>query len=131
MILIASTEVALARRISKLISDEQRFAFSLEAALDRAREGWPTLILLDVRLGGNQARAVEWIGELLDASAGAPVVVVTRSPTKPEIVEMTALGAYTWLDREARDFAARLREVTAVARAAPRPRRAALSRSVH
>lgn len=129
--LLICAEPPLATRLGRLVVGQRVYAMNLEAGERMAAEHQPSVVLLDVRVGGSENRAVEWVPAFLRASPSSAVVVVTMRPTVAEVSEANALGAYTYIDRLADGFVIRLHDVIATAKATAPQRVVALHRAVH
>lgn len=82
----------------------------------------PSVILLDARCGNSQVRAVDLLRWMQQASPLSSIVVLTYSPTPEELQEIADMGAYSWVDLDARPTVSeRLRAVVwSASRRSPR-----------
>ncbi len=106
----------MAHRLAVAVGGAVRFAATIGRALELVRTLGARVLLLDVRAGGNQARAVEAVPAVLAQDSRVFVIMISpRPPSAAEVAEADALGAYNVVDFKAAGFAAHLRYVIEVA----------------
>jgi DNA-binding NarL/FixJ family response regulator len=115
MVLICSRDEGLAKAIGLSVRARRLYAMSAELMTEMAVAHRPSVIFVDVRLGGSGLRAVELLPWLLRASPLSAIVVLTYSPTRAELEEIAALGAYTFIDLDAGDVGSRVRDAVSAA----------------
>jgi hypothetical protein len=101
MTLVAVGDYAASRRIAQVAGyRDVTVAFDVATLLRLAKKFRPAIIIVGTRLGLTYARAVERIPQLLRICPSTTVIVVTYSPTVPEVVELKGLEVFGYVDAD-------------------------------
>jgi DNA-binding NarL/FixJ family response regulator len=131
IVILICAEPGLALRLGRLITGRRIYAVTIADVVRLAGEHQPVVVLLDVKMGGSIARAVEAVPRIQKAAASCAVIVVTCAPTGAEIREADGLGAYDCIDRLSDGFMLRLQQAIALAQATQPQRSQDSKRAVH
>ena len=123
MVIIFTKDEATAKLAGAAAKGRRLAVSSIDHLMELVADERPSAVLLDARAGGSGARAVDLIPWILKASPLTAVVALTWRPTRPELEELVALGAYSWVDLAA--GAKVTKRVRTLARGASSRRRAA------
>lgn len=99
-ILVVDDEGNIRRMLRALLEEEGwevSEAPSAEAALERAKEDPPEVVLLDLALPGMSG--LEALEPLQDAAPGAPVVMMSGEATLADAVQATRRGAFHFVEK--------------------------------
>ena len=98
--MLVAVAIETARMLAGVVSGRKFYAFSLEKVAELVAETQPKLVLLGARIQRSGKRAVEQIPALKRASPGTAFVLLTHRPSRDEIAEALALGAFGTVDLE-------------------------------
>jgi len=100
MLLIGTADLDLSKKLSRAVGRGRRcYATTIDDVLREVGRLRPEVLLLDVRLGRSQMRAVEFVPSVERLSPCTMVVVLSDGPGEAERREAEAMGAAYVHDR--------------------------------